>query len=343
MLKLERLDKERWKLDGYIGGKRYRKTFKAPSADAAKEYRAKVEKEQWERVALGREYEGTLTECANLYLEKGGEQRFLIPLIKRWGDMKVKDLTEAIVSKAAHETYSGCQPSTIKRQFYVPLNAIIAAGGRAKLCPMLRFDPPRVPKKEVDFAEDEWMRTFIANAHFRIAATVLFMTMTGARVSEACRVEVRDVDWTGYVTLRKTKTGRSRRVKCPPFVMNMIAPLCEGKERGDLVFEYGGETPRSSVNTAIKRVCQRAGIRYLSSHKCGRHAFAARLLRQGESLRVVQDAGGWATIKMVAETYGHIEQSHVDKSIDLMGENLSGVMGVVAPRKLQSQEKSNKK
>jgi len=338
MLKLERLDKERWKLDGYIGGKRYRKTFKAPSADAAKEYRAKVEKDQWERVTLGREFEGTFTECVNIYLEKGGEQRFLIPLVERWGDTKVCDLTEAIVSKAARETYPGCQSSTIKRQFYVPLNAVIAAGSRAKLCPAFKFEPPKVEKREIDFAEDDWMRAFIAHAHFRIASVVLFMTLTGARVSEACRVEVRDVDWTGYVTLRKTKTGRARRVKCPQLLMEAIRAMCAGKHHDQVVFEYSS---RFSVNQAIRRVCSKAGIRYLSSHKCGRHAFAARLLRQGESLRVVQDAGGWSTIKMVAETYGHIEQSHVDSSIDVMGEQLSRVVSPAAPASLTSQVKSS--
>ena len=63
----------------------------------------------------------------------------------------------------------------------------------------------------------------------------------------------------------------------------------------------------------------------MSSHKIGRHAFAARLLREGHSLRVVQDAGGWKVARMVTDHYGHLERSQVDAAVSSAGTNLAHV------------------
>ena len=55
---------------------------------------------------------------------------------------------------------------------------------------------------------------------------------------------------------------------------------------------------------------------YLSSpSKIGRHAFAARLLDQGETSKVVMEAGGWKSAPLFNETYGHLERSHVDQIV----------------------------
>ena len=87
-----------------------------------------------------------------------------------------------------------------------------------------------------------------------------------------------------------------------------------------LVFGYAG---RWSVNQAIERACQRAGVPYLSSHKVGRHAFAARLLRAGHSLKLVQEAGGWRVARMVSDHYGHLERSQISAAIKASGTNLT--------------------
>ena len=72
---------------------------------------------------------------------------------------------------------------------------------------------------------------------------------------------------------------------------------------------------RWSVNQAIERVCDGAKIKYYSSHKLGRHAFVARLLDSGGSLKEAQEAGGWASIQIVADTYGHLEEQAVYQTV----------------------------
>jgi hypothetical protein len=41
----------------------------------------------------------------------------------------------------------------------------------------------------------------------------------------------------------------------------------------------------------------------------------ARLLESGGSLREAQEAGGWASIQIVADTYGHLEEQAVYKTV----------------------------
>lgn len=313
MLRVQKAGEGRWKIDGYVGRRRYRKTLKAASRAHAEEFAAKVAQRAFEREALGRTHDATVTECAALYLQKGGEDRFLIPIIERWGETKVQDLTEGEVAAGAQAIYPGRKASTIRRQLYVPLNAIIAAGHRANLCPPMKFEPPKVKRGVVDYADDHWQAAFGLEASFKLKAIVAFLQTTGARVTEACNLEVRDILPEGYAILRHTKNQSSRQVRLPPQMMDVLAVICDGKSASDLVFDYSG---RDAVNKAIKRACERAGIRYLSSHKIGRHTFAARLLRQGESLRLVQEAGGWKSISIVASTYGHLERSQVDQAID---------------------------
>lgn len=81
---------------------------------------------------------------------------------------------------------------------------------------------------------------------------------------------------------------------------------------GATVFGYSS---RRSVNQAIECVCEDARIKYYSSHKLGRHAFAARLLDGAASLKEVQDAGGWASIQIVGDTCGHLEEQAVYKTV----------------------------
>ena len=86
---------------------------------------------------------------------------------------------------------------------------------------------------------------------------------------------------------------------------------------GRRLFPYGD---RHNVYRALRAVCKKAGLPYYGTHALGRHAFATRLLKQGKSLKFVQDAGGWKSIKMPAMHYGHLEKSEVQDEIRKVGE-----------------------
>jgi hypothetical protein len=62
---------------------------------------------------------------------------------------------------------------------------------------------------------------------------------------------------------------------------------------------------------------ERVGLPVMTSHQIGRHAFAARLLRQRKTLKEVQEAGGWSvgSMPMLAATYAHLEMSAVEQAV----------------------------
>ncbi len=123
--------------------------------------------------------------------------------------------------------------------------------------------------------------------------------------------------------LRKTKNGKPRVVPLTADLVKIIQRLINADGLTDpdqTVFGYSG---RWSVNQAIERVCATAGIKYYSSHKLGRHAFAARLLDEGHSLKHVQEAGDWSSIQIVADNYGHLEANSTDAAILEVAEDVS--------------------
>lgn len=349
-------------LSGSIRGQRYVESTRTGSRPHAEAYRLKREREILDGTYLG-EGRATLFSTAVLvYLEKGGDGTYLEPLIDRFGALRLGDVTPAQVSAFARERYGRLAPATVKRQLYTPLNAVMRAAHRAQLGPLFRFDPPKVKRSPVTYADDRTLELFFRHAQFRVAAIVLFMTLTGARVSEACRLAPADVDLErGEAILRKTKSGKARRVPLAPVLVETLrralVELVKDIDGSPRLFGYSS---RWSVNQAIERVCDRVNeqagcIRFevarrnakgravyrkvqlgtnvmpaLSSHKVGRHAFAARLLAQGQSLKLVQDAGGWATIQVVSESYGHLEQQAIDDAVRGAGASLPALP---APKK----------
>lgn len=280
---------------------------------------ARLEREIIDRETLGTAHTLTFADCCLVYLEKGGEKRFLRPILERFGNTRVKDIRADDVSRFALEVYGHKAPSTVKRELYTPLNAALRAGCDEHDAPIRRFTPPKVVRPQIQEAPPDWFPAFFAAGHKRINAIVLFLTTTGCRVSEACRLTVRDCNFaTGKALLRTTKTGKPRVVALTDFAMLAMQEIIDADKAklDDTVFGYAS---RWSVNQAIERVCKKAGLPYYSSHKLGRHAFAARWLASGKSLRGLQEAGQWASIQVLADTYGHLEDSAVHAAIRDVG------------------------
>ena len=196
---------------------------------------------------------------------------------------------------------------------------------------MPMFKRPKQPKrKSVRYAKDDHIAKLLPKCSQRLKAAVLLITFSAARASEACRLKEEDVDWVdGSAVLHETKNGDPRRVQLPPSVLEALIPL-----RGTKGPLFGFKT-RYSLNQAIERASKRAGVPYLSSHKIGRHAFAARLLDQGETSKVVMEAGGWKSAPLFNETYGHLERSHVDQIVAAADAGLAAKMGLSGTSRTQ--------
>lgn len=324
MLTLKRRGKKGiWQIVGTIGGEPHRKSTGTSSKPHAEAILAKLQAETIERQVWGEKRTCLFAEAASYYMQQSGEPRFLPRLIKHFDGVRVADITSKMVADAADELYPGTSNAYKVRVVYTPMNAVIRKAFKGGLCDLVAIEKPKIKSKPVEYAGDEWFDRVLPACNVRLMAVILFMTLTGARVQEACNLTWRHVRLDrAEAELRKTKAGNARVVKLPPVLIHAIQLVANTLELpvgqtlddhlDDRVFGY---SQRWSVNQAIERACARAKAPYMSSHKIGRHAFAARLLREGHSLKLVQEAGGWAVARMVTEHYGHMEQKMIDAAV----------------------------
>ena len=221
-LKLKKKKNGIFHLSGTVNGHRCRESTHTASREHAETIRRQTERDLEDRAFLRAT---TFADAVSVYLEKRPDAgAHLGPLMDRFETVQLKDITPAVVSAFSTERYGHMEPSSVKRYLYTPLNAVLRQAHEAQLCPLMRFAPPKVKRKPVVYANDQWLRTFLEHAHARIALTVLFITLTGTRVSEACRVALGDLDLArGAAILRYTKPGKSRRVILPGSLADALA------------------------------------------------------------------------------------------------------------------------
>ena len=251
------------------------------------------------------------------YLAKGGEERYIRPLLEHFAKVPLRAIKDADLSAYCAAVYPDAKPATLIRHVYGPMQWVMNAAARAELCEPRTFTKPKIQRKPAKYARtDDWLQMVLAHGCTTRPqrCALLFMSFSGARASEVVAVLVRDYNpQTGYVALGRTKNGKERIVPLPPFVNEALRELVAvARDPSEPLFGYAS---RYSLNRILKRACDRAGVEYLSPHKAGRHTFAARLLRSGASLKELQQAGGWDDLGVVARSYAHLERSMVEARI----------------------------
>jgi len=118
-----------WTIDFRVEGRRIRRRLPMRSKDAKEEafdVARKMYRDAW-RDALEQKKERkiTLHEAAKLYVQAGGEQRFLPPILGYFSvKIKLDDIDDIRIEEAASAIYPNAKPDTRRRQLYVPLRAI---------------------------------------------------------------------------------------------------------------------------------------------------------------------------------------------------------------------------
>ena len=74
----------------------------------------------------------------NLYLDQGGEDRFLLPLLNYFGKEPLAKITPGRIRTAASTLYPDAGPATWNRQVITPARSIINCAHDSGLCPPIR-------------------------------------------------------------------------------------------------------------------------------------------------------------------------------------------------------------
>ncbi|KKX28208.1 tyrosine-type recombinase/integrase [Rhizobium sp. LC145] len=250
----------------------------------------------------------TFSEGAESYIEHGGEAKSLPPILAEIGAKSLGEIFPFDVKALANSLYPEHQNSTRNRCVITPVRAVFSHSYDRGWGPLIRLRNFRqdAPKRK-KAASQAWVHAFVRQCAKddlpHVAALVMFMSQTGARVSEAIALEWKEVDLLGRTALiLKTKTGRNSTRFLTDQLLARLHQLRETAALGDRVFRY---TNRHSVNERILAVCRRASITYKPSHTCGRHAFANNALSLGLDVKTTMDAGGWRSVAVFLGTYAN--------------------------------------
>ncbi len=241
------------------------------------------------------------------YLDAGKSERFLLKLAEHWKDTLITDIFPETIRSAAKKLYPNANEPTWNRQVIKPTQAAInhcAGLGWCSRISVARYvENPEVKTP----ASAEWVRRFAAQATKdglpHLAALCVFMFGTAARISEACRMNWKDVDLhDATATLYMFKpTPWQRKAHLPRPVVVAIANIVSNRNPNESVFGY---SERGSVRQSWNNVVKRAGLEKLSPHCC-RHGFATTMLHQGYDVKTVAELGGWKDATTVLRTYAH--------------------------------------
>lgn len=246
----------------------------------------------------------TFDECALAYVQDGGEARFILPISRQLAGRRLKDITPNDIRTAARAAYPNASPATLNRQAITPARAVINYGHAQGWCAMIRvkaFPTPKPKRQAVNRAYLDALRPHIPKPMF---ALMLFLHTTGRRIGDALSLTVADVDLARMRALiGETKNGDPAIAVLTAEVAELLTEIMP--EVGP-VFPYAA---RSSVYSTLRRACKAAGLPYLGTHQIGRHSYATTLHNAGWGSKAIAEAGGWKSVRLVAETYEHPQEA----------------------------------
>lgn len=265
----------------------------------------------------------TFAEAAASYLASGGEARYLGAIIAYFEGRPVRAIYPFDLKEMAESLYPAHSGATKNRQAIGPARAVLRHAydrGWADLIRIRRFKE-EAPKRRRP-ASQLWLALFCRRCDTdglpHLAAMVLMMATTGARISEAIALRWSEVDLPGRrLLLLKTKTSTNSERALIDEVAERLRRMQAGCAPADRVFRY---TSRYSVNERIRAVCARAEISYKPPHTAGRHAFATTAIELGVDVVTAMKAGGWRSSKVFLETYVHTQTNAARMVADRMNQ-----------------------
>jgi len=301
-------------------GKRIRRALKTADPRRAEELRSNLEAKLWQIDLYGPQSAITFDQAALAYAEDDGDTRFLVKMTEQLAGVLLRDITPRVVREAARKAYPTAANATRNRQGITPVRAVINYAHDQGWCAPIkvRAFPVEKPKKKA--VGHEYLAALQPHLPINMFALMLFLHTTGRRVGDAISLTPDDIDLSGAkVHIQKTKNGDAVAAHLVPMLVDILRDLPPVNGR---IFGY---CDRRSIYGTLRRACKRAGVEYLGTHQPGRHSFATALEREGWSARVIADAGGWKSVRLVDETYIHTDDP-AERASDTIGKKLANIM-----------------
>ncbi|MCB1383243.1 MAG: tyrosine-type recombinase/integrase [Notoacmeibacter sp.] len=301
-----------WWLEGTAtGGDRIHESTRQVDEKVAEQVRIRREAQLLDVALMGEKATYSFAQAVNLYLDNGGQARFIRRLLEHFGETPLAKITGADVRAAAKAIYPNAAYPTWNRQVVIPMRAIVNCAADAKKAdkPVFKGFTAKTPgsrksNRPPPVAVD---RTYIdaVRAHLEhdpwVRAMLLFTFQTAARRGDMLALKWRNVDLERKVVrFVDMKNGETAETELTEEMTRELAGL---ERRNAFVFDK--RTPKS-IYARLQEACEKADVPYLGLHQPGRHSFATELVvNHGVDLPTAKELGRWKTTRVLAENYAH--------------------------------------
>lgn len=301
-------EKFAWIVDFRVGEKRIRKHLSIQDPDMRSTAIAQAKalyKKTWDAEERNQtdKMNVTFKAAADLYVQQGGEERFLPRILKYFGPhIRVGDISHVDIARAARGIYPDAKAETIRRQLRVPIKAVqnFAAGKRREKIPDTRrtrwLTPEEAERLLVAAADPQ--RIGLRDPNRETLRKIAFMLGTGAGPGETmCALAE---DWnpaTQEWWLRGTKTiYRARFVFLPARTIELVGKV---PDLGVAFPAPNGEPYKFKKNhggqmaVAFNKVRDAAGLDDSVTPYVLRHSWASWRFSMTKDWGALLDQGGW--------------------------------------------------
>ena len=171
-------------------------------------------------------------------------------------------------------------------------------------------------KLPVVFSQQELRRLFKAPQRLKQRVLLALIYSAGLRVSEVCKLRIRDVDFhRKQIHICESKNNKSRYVVLSDYIAKGLQQYIEGARPKDYLFngrQKGKPLGHSAVQQSFRLAMQKASIRKDACVHTLRHSFATHLLEQGVDIVTIKEQLGHAHIQT---TMMYLHVAKVSRSV----------------------------
>lgn len=183
--------------------------------------------------------------------------------------------------------------------------------------------PRRTKKLPVVLSREEVRAVLKLLQHPVVRMALTTMYACGLRISEAVRLQLKDIDADRkQLWVRFGKGGKDRAVPLPDHVLKLLRAHYKNHGNGQWLFaEKQGHISTDTLQHAFKLALHEAGVNKTATPHTLRHSYATHLLENGEDITTLQKILGHADIS-TTKIYLHLTSRITER----LGQNLNHLM-----------------
>ena len=253
------------------------------------------------------------------------------------GGRRISTITRRDVQVVVDEAIArGLSPSTVRNSL-MPLRLIFRVAIRDELgvteSPISGVELPAVRGRRDRFAAPAEITLLLGALDPRDRGVWATAIYAGLRRGELMALTAQAVDLdAGVIRVTQSYDPRAKKFTAPksragvrkvPIVQALRVHLLEHRMRSGardgLVFGRPDGTPFAAESLAKRATTawEAAGIERITLHEC-RHTFASLAIASGVNAKTLQEIGGWSSIAIVFDRYGHLMPGARDVAAQLM-------------------------